>query len=154
MTKTEYLKKTIVEMEKAAHGFERHVAELEPERYSPAEIGEYVHLAGMYRIAAAACWEKLAREETGDGWYRPNKGQLPPIGKRVIALVCGQPSPEIDLVGSCQMAEYFKTGEREEWRIDKWPEWRTPEVICWQPCPEAPEDIRAFRAFTEGKEEK
>lgn len=61
MTTIHELKETILEMEKAAHDNERQAQEAEPWE----DAGFYEKVAGMYRIAAAACWEKLERLEAG-----------------------------------------------------------------------------------------
>ena len=135
MTTINELKEVILEMEKAAYDNERQAREAEPWE----DAGFYEKVAGMYRIAAACCWEKLERLESGDGWFRPEKGELPPEGKTVLALVSGSPTENITLHASYQTAVYIPD---EGWAIDEWPEWETPEVICWQNCPEVPEEVR------------
>ena len=135
MTTIHELKETILEMEKAAYDNERQAQEADP--WEDADF--YEKVAGLYRIAAAACWEKLERLEAGDGWFRPEKGELPPEGKTVLALVSGSPTENITLHASYQTAVYIPD---EGWVIDEWPEWETPEVICWQNCPEVPEEVR------------
>lgn len=72
MTTIEEVKKAISEMEKIAHKWEQ-AREADP--WEDADF--YEKVAGLYRIAAAACWEKLERLEAGDGWARPEKGELP-----------------------------------------------------------------------------
>ena len=135
MTTIHELKEVILEMEKAVYDNERQAREAEP--WEDADF--YEKVAGMYRIAAACCWEKLERLEAGDGWSRPEKGELPPEGKTVLALVSGSPTENITLHASYQTAVYIPD---EGWVIDEWPEWETPEVICWQNCPEVPEEVR------------
>ena len=135
MTTIHELKEVILEMEKAAYDNERQAREAEPWE----DAGFYEKVAGMYRIAAACCWEKLERLEAGDGWFRPEKGELPPEEKTVLALVSGSPTENITLHASYQIAVYIPD---EGWVIDEWPEWETPEVICWQNCPEVPEEVR------------
>lgn len=134
MTTIHELKETILEMEKVAHEYERDAQEADTK--DDAYFTEM--LAGMYRIAAACCWEKLESQEAGDGWFRPEKGELPPEGKTVLALVSGSPTENITLHASYQTAVYIPD---EGWAIDEWPEWETPEVICWQNCPEVPEEV-------------
>ena len=134
MTTIKELKETILEMEKAAYDNERQAREAEPWE----DAGFYEKVAGLYRIAAACCWEKLESQEAGDGWFRPEKGELPPEGKTVLALVSGSPTENITLHASYQTAVYIPD---EGWAIDEWPEWETPEVICWQNCPEVPEEV-------------
>lgn len=134
MTTINELKEVILEMEKAAYDNERQAREAEPWE----DAGFYEKVAGQYRIAAACCWEKLERLEAGDGWFRPEKGELPPEGKTVLALVSGSPTENITLHASYQTAVYIPD---EGWAIDEWPEWETPEVICWQNCPEVPEEV-------------
>ena len=134
MTTIHELKEVILEMEKAAHEYEQEAREADTK--DDACFSEKV--AGMYRIAAACCWEKLERLESGDGWFRPEKGELPPEGKTVLALVSGSPTENITLHASYQTAVYIPD---EGWAIDEWPEWETPEVICWQNCPEVPEEV-------------
>lgn len=134
MTTIHELKEVILEMEKAAYDNERQAREAEPWE----DAGFYEKVAGMYRIAAACCWEKLESQEAGDGWFRPEKGELPPEGKTVLALVSGSPTENITLHASYQTAVYIPD---EGWAIDEWPEWETPEVICWQNCPEVPEEV-------------
>ena len=134
MTTIHELKETILEMEKVAHEYERDAQEADTK--DDAYFTEMV--AGMYRIAAACCWEKLESQEAGDGWFRPEKGELPPEGKTVLALVSGSPTENITLHASYQTAVYIPD---EGWAIDEWPEWETPEVICWQNCPEVPEEV-------------
>ena len=95
----------------------------------------------MYRIAAACCWEKLEHLEAGDGWSRPEKGELPPDAGTVIAIVSGSPADGITLTGSYQTASYF-ANDPAGWVIDEWPEWENPTVHCWQPTPEAPEEVK------------
>ena len=133
MTTIEEVKKAISEMEKIAHKWEQ-AREADP--WEDADF--YEKVAGMYRIAAACCWEKLESQEAGDGWFRPEKGELPPEGKTVLALVSGSPTENITLHASYQTAVYIPD---EGWAIDEWPEWETPEVICWQNCPEVPEEV-------------
>ena len=134
MTTIEEVKKAISEMEKIAHKWEQ-AREADP--WEDADF--YEKVAGLYRIAAAACWEKLERLEAGDGWARPEKGELPPDAGTVIAIVSGSPTENITLHASYQTAFYIP---EEGWAIDEWPEWETPEVICWQNCPEVPEEVR------------
>ena len=135
MTTIHELKETILEMEKAAHEYEQDAREAATK--DDAYFSQMV--AGQYRIAAACCWEKLEHLEAGDGWSRPEKGELPPEGKTVLALVSGSPTENITLHASYQTAVYIPD---EGWVIDEWPEWETPEVICWQNCPEVPEEVR------------
>ena len=142
MTTIKELKETILEMERTAHEYECDAQEADTK--DDAYFTEMV--AGMYRIAAACCWEKLERLEAGDGWFRPEKGELPPEGKTVLALVSGSPTEKITLHASYQTAVYIPD---EGWVIDEWPEWETPEVICWQNCPEVPEEVLRLLEDTE-----
>lgn len=134
MTTIHELKEAILEMEKVAHEWEQQA----DEAWAQADADFCEKVAGLYRIAAACCWEKLERLEAGDGWSRPEKGELPPEGKTVLALVSGSPTENITLHASYQTAVYIPD---EGWVIDEWPEWETPEVICWQNCPEVPEKV-------------
>ena len=137
MTTINELKEVILEMEKAAYDNERQAREAEPWK----DAGFYEKVAGMYRIAAACCWEKLESLEAGDGWSRPEKGELPPDAGTVIAIVSGSPADGITLMGSYQTASYFANNPAD-WVIDEWPEWENPTVHCWQPTPEAPEEVK------------
>ena len=137
MTTIHELKEVILEMEKAAYDNERQAREAEPWE----DAGFYEKVAGMYRIAAACCWEKLESQEAGDGWFRPEKGELPPDAGTVIAIVSGSPADGITLTGSYQTASYF-ANDPAGWVIDEWPEWENPTVHCWQPTPEAPEKVK------------
>ena len=137
MTTIHELKEVILEMEKAAYDNERQAREAEPWE----DAGFYEKVAGMYRIAAACCWEKLESLEAGDGWSRPEKGELPPDAGTVIAIVSGSPADGITLTGSYQTASYFANNPAD-WVIDEWPEWENPTVHCWQPTPEAPEEVK------------
>lgn len=137
MTTINELKEAILEMEKVAHEWEQQAWEA----YAQADADFYEEVAGLYRIAAAACWEKLERLEAGDGWFRPEKGELPPDGETVIAIVSGSPADGITLMGSYQTASYFANNPAD-WVIDEWPEWENPTVHCWQPTPEAPEEVK------------
>ena len=137
MTTINELKEVILEMEKAAHEYEQEAREAD------TKTDEYFceKIAGMYRIAAACCWEKLERLEAGDGWFRPEKGELPSAGRSVIAIVSGSPAKNITLNGSYQTATYY--GEDSTgWVVDEWPWWENPTVHCWQPTPEAPEGVK------------
>ena len=137
MTTINELKEVILEMEKAAHEYEQEAREAD------TKTDEYFceKIAGMYRIAAACCWEKLESQEAGDGWFRPEKGELPSAGRSVIAIVSGSPAKNITLNGSYQTATYY--GEDSAgWVVDEWPEWENPTVHCWQPAPEAPEEVK------------
>lgn len=137
MTTIHELKEVILEMEKAAYDNERQAREAEPWE----DAGFYEKVAGMYRIAVACCWEKLERLEAGDGWFRPEKGELPSAGRSVIAIVSGSPTKNITLNGSYQTATYY--GEDfTGWVVDEWPAWENPTVHCWQPAPEAPEEVK------------
>ena len=136
MTTIEEVKKAISEMEKIAHKWEQ-AREADP--WEDADF--YEKVAGLYRIAAAACWEKLERLEAGDGWSRPEKGELPPDAGTVIAIVSGSPADGVTLTGSYQTASYFANNPAD-WVIDEWPEWENPTVHCWQPTPEAPEEVK------------
>ena len=137
MTTIHELKEAILEMEKVAHEWEQQAWEA----YAQADADFYEEVAGLYRIAAAACWEKLERLEAGDGWSRPEKGELPPDAGTVIAIVSGSPADGITLMGSYQTASYFANNPAD-WVIDEWPEWENPTVHCWQPTPEAPEEVK------------
>ena len=137
MTTIHELKEVILEMEKAAYDNERQAREAEPWE----DAGFYEKVAGMYRIAAACCWEKLESQEAGDGWFRPEKGELPPDAGTVIAIVSGSPADGITLTGRYQTASYF-ANDPAGWVIDEWPEWENPTVHCWQPTPEAPEEVK------------
>ena len=136
MTTIEEVKKAISEMEKIAHKWEQ-AREADP--WEDADF--YEKVAGLYRIAAAACWEKLESQEAGDGWFRPEKGELPPDAGTVIAIVSGSPADGITLTGSYQTASYF-ANDPAGWVIDEWPEWENPTVHCWQLAPEAPEEVK------------
>ena len=137
MTTIHELKEAILEMEKAAHEYEQEAREAATK--DDAYFSQMV--AGQYRIAAACCWEKLERLEAGDGWRRPEKGELPTEEVTVIAIVSGSPSAEVTLLGSYQTATYY--GEDPAgWVVDEWPEWENPTVHCWQPTPEAPEEVK------------
>ena len=143
MTTIYELKEAILEMEKAAHEYEQEAREADTK--DDACFSEKV--AGMYRIAAACCWEKLERLEAGDGWFRPEKGELPPEEVTVIAIVSGSPSAEVTLLGSYQTATYYGEGY-SGWVVDEWPEWENPTVHCWRPTPEAPEEVKeAVRTY-------
>lgn len=148
------LKRTILEMERCAHEWEQEAWEAASWASDPlgdAACAEEV--AGLYRIAAACCWEKLERLEAGDGWFRPEKGELPPAGRSVIAIVSGSPAKNITLNGSYQTATYY--GEDSAgWVVDEWPWWENPTVHCWQPTPEAPEKVREIWAKIEDGEQK
>ena len=137
MTTIHELKETILEMEKVAHEYERDAQEADTK--DDAYFTEM--LAGMYRIAAACCWEKLESQEAGDGWFRPEKGELPTEEVTVIAIVSGSPSAEVTLLGSYQTATYYGK-DSSGWVVDEWPEWENPTVHCWQPTPEAPEEVK------------
>ena len=137
MTTIHELKEAILEMEKVAHEWEQQAWEA----YAQADADFYEKVAGLYRIAAAACWEKLERLEAGDGWARPEKGELPPDAGTVIAIVSGSPADGVTLTGSYQTASYFANNPAD-WVIDEWPEWENPTVHCWQPTPEAPEEVK------------
>ena len=137
MTTINELKEVILEMEKAAHEYEQDAREAATK--DDAYFSQMV--AGQYRIAAACCWEKLERLEAGDGWFRPEKGELPPDAGTVIAIVSGSPADGITLMGSYQTASYFANNPAG-WVIDEWPEWENPTVHCWQPTPEAPEEVK------------
>lgn len=137
MTTIHELKEAILEMEKAAHEYECDAQEAA----TKADADFCEKIAGMYRIAAACCWEKLESQEAGDGWSRPEKGELPPDAGTVIAIVSGSPADGITLTGSYQTASYFANNPAD-WVIDEWPEWENPTVHCWQPTPEAPEEVK------------
>lgn len=137
MTTINELKEVILEMEKAAHEYECDAQEAATK--DDADFCEKI--AGMYRIAAACCWEKLESLEAGDGWRRPEKGELPPDAGTVIAIVSGSPTDGITLTGSYQTASYF-ANDPAGWVIDEWTEWENPTVHCWQPAPEAPEEVK------------
>lgn len=143
MTTINELKEVILEMEKAAHEYEQEAREAD----TKADADFCEKIAGMYRIAAACCWEKLESQEAGDGWFRPEKGELPTEEVTVIAIVSGSPSAEVTLLGSYQTATYY--GEDPAgWVVDEWPEWENPTVHCWQPAPEAPEEVKeAVRTY-------
>lgn len=137
MTTINELKEVILEMEKAAHEYEQEAREADTK--DDADFCEKI--AGMYRIAAACCWEKLECLKAGDGWARPEKGELPPAGRSVIAIVSGSPEKNITLNGSYQTATYY--GEDSAgWVVDEWPWWENPTVHCWQPTPEAPKEVK------------
>lgn len=137
MTTIHELKEVILEMEKAAHEYECDAQEAATK--DDAYFSQMV--AGQYRIAAACCWEKLESLEAGDGWSRPEKGELPPDAGTVIAIVSGSPADGITLMGSYQTATYY--GEDSAgWVVDEWPWWENPTVHCWQPTPEAPEEVK------------
>ena len=137
MTTIHELKETILEMERTAHEYECDAQEADTK--DDAYFVEMV--AGMYRIAAACCWEKLESLEAGDGWFRPEKGELPSDAGTVIAIVSGSPADGITLTGSYQTASYF-ANDPADWVVDEWPEWENPTVHCWQPTPEAPEEVK------------
>ena len=135
MTTIHELKEATLWMEKLAHEYEQNARD---------NADFFEKIAGMYRIAAACCWEKLERLEAleaGDGWFRPEKGELPSAGRSVIAIVSGSPAKNITLNGSYQTATYY--GEDSAgWVVDEWPAWENPTVHCWQPTPEAPEEVK------------
>ena len=137
MTTINELKEVILEMEKAAHEYEQDAREAD----TKADADFCEKIAGMYRIAAACCWEKLESQEAGDGWFRPEKGELPPDGETVIAIVSGSPADGITLNGSYQTATCYEENSAG-WVVDEWPEWENPTVHCWQPAPEAPEEVK------------
>ena len=123
MTTIHELKEATLWMEKLAHEYEQNARD---------NADFFEKIAGMYRIAAACCWEKLERLEAleaGDGWFRPEKGELPSAGRSVIAIVSGSPAKNITLNGSYQTATYY--GEDSAgWVVDEWPAWENPTVHC------------------------
>lgn len=136
------LKKAILEMERCAHEWEQEAHEKgswESDPLGDAACAE--EIAGLYRIAAACCWEKLERLEAGDGWRYPEKGELPADEGLVLAIVSGSPASGISLVGSYQTASYF-ANDPASWVIEEWPEWEDSTVHCWQPMPDAPAEIK------------
>ena len=137
MTTIHELKEAILEMEKVAHEWEQQA----DEAWAQDDADFYEEIAGQYRIAAACCWEKLERLEAGDGWFRPEKGELPPDGETVIAIVSGSPTDGITLNGSYQTATYYEENSAG-WVVDEWTWWENPTVHCWQPAPEAPEEVK------------
>ena len=62
---------------------------------------------------------KLESLEAGDGWFRPEKGELPPDAGTVIAIVSGSPANGVALTGSYQTASYFANNPAD-WVIDEW----------------------------------
>ena len=125
MTTIHELKEAILEMEKVAHEWEQQA----DEAWAQADADFCEKIAGMYRIAAACCWEKLESLEAGDGWFRPEKGELPSAGRSVIAIVSGSPAKNITLNGSYQTATYY--GEDSAgWAVDEWPEWEILQCIA------------------------
>ena len=114
MTTINELKEVILEMEKAAHEYEQEAREAD----TKADADFCEKIAGMYRIAAACCWEKLESQEAGDGWFRPEKGELPPDAGTVIAIVSGSPADGITLTGSYQTASYF-ANDPAGWVVDE-----------------------------------
>ena len=148
MTTINELKEVILEMEKAACDNERQAREAEP--WEDADF--YEKVAGMYRIAAACCWEKLEHLKAWDGWHRPEKGELPPDAGTVIAIVSGSPADGITLTGSYQTASYF-ANDPAGWVIDEWPWWENPTVHCWQPVSAAPKEVREIWAKIEAGEQ-
>ncbi|MCB6366627.1 DUF551 domain-containing protein [Intestinibacillus massiliensis] len=54
----------------------------------------------------------------------------------VIAIVSGNPSKSITLIGAYQFASY----DEEGWYIDEFPEWDTPKVRYWMDLPDSPEE--------------
>ncbi len=147
MTTIEEVKKAISEMEKIAHKWEQ-AREADP--WEDADF--YEKVAGLYRIAAAACWEKLERLEAGDGWFRPEKGELPSDAGTVIVIVSRSPANGITLNGCYQTANYY-ADDPIGWVIDEWPEWENPIVHCWQPVSAAPEEVREIWAKIEAGEQ-
>ena len=147
MTTIEEVKKAISEMEKIAYKWEQ-AREADP--WEDADF--YEKVAGLYRIAAAACWEKLERLEAGDGWSRPEKGELPPDAGTVIVIVSGSPANGLTLNGCYQTANYY-ADDPAGWVIDEWPEWENPIVHCWQPVSAAPEEVREIWAKIEAGEQ-
>lgn len=137
MTTINELKEVILEMERAAHEYEQEAREAD----TKADADFCEKIAGMYRIAAACCWEKLESQEARDDWFRPEKGELPPDAGTVIAIVSGSPVDGVALTGSYQTASYF-ANDSAGWVVDEWPEWENPTVHCWQPTPEAPEKVK------------
>lgn len=148
MTTIHELKEVILEMEKAAHEYEQDAREAATK--DDAYFSQMV--AGQYRIAAACCWEKLERLEAGDGWFRPEKGELPPDAGTVIVIVSGSPANGLTLNGCYQTANYY-ADDPVGWVIDEWPEWENPIVHCWQPVSAAPEEVREIWAKIEAGEQ-
>ena len=66
MTTIHELKEVILEMEKAAHEYEQEAREADTK--DNADFCEKI--VGLYRIAAACCWEKLESLEAGDAISR------------------------------------------------------------------------------------
>lgn len=58
--------------------------------------------------------------------------RLPENDEIVLVQVSGRPRKNIVLEYALQLAAY----ESGEWSIDEYPEWDTPDVICWRPLPE------------------
>ena len=121
MTTINELKEVILEMEKAAYDNERQAREAEPWE----DTGFYEKVAGMYRIAAACCWEKLERLEAGDGDCHCKR------------IACGLGHPHRKLSDRQLLAN-----DPAGWVVDEWSEWENPTVHCWQPTPEASEEVK------------
>ena len=65
------------------------------------------------------------------------KDRLPELEGVFLVIVDGKPKENIELIGSVELAEYWRD---EGWFIEAYPEWENPNITYWMPIPETPEE--------------
>ena len=104
--------------------------------YEWTKSHDYSSVTFRYAKELAGLVDDLLAEPSGK-WISTKERKPADEDGCVLVVVSGKPCKNTTLDGAYAFATYCKG---EGWVIEEYPEWETPEVACWMPLPEPPEE--------------
>ena len=77
-------------------------------------------------------YTETTSDEKHNSWI-PAEERLPDSDEIVLVQVSGKPNRHIELVDTCEFAEYDK---EEGWILENYPGWKNPKVEAWMRLPD------------------
>ena len=94
------------------------------------------HSCGIHGCAIMRAAADRIEELSASPWISV-KDRLPELEGVFLVIVDGKPKENIELIGSVELAEYWRD---EGWFIEAYPEWENPNITYWMPIPETPKE--------------
>lgn len=94
------------------------------------------HNCGIHGCAIMRAAADRIEELSASPWISV-KDRLPELEGVLLVIVDGKPKENIELIGSVELAEYWRD---EGWFIEAYPEWENPNITYWMSIPETPKE--------------